>query len=144
MLLKRLKPKSDYLNQYYYIRVNYTLNKKKHIWQQYIHRLVAMCFIPNPLCKPEVNHIDGNKFNNSVENLEWATRKENMIHAKTHELLGDHTGEKNGRSRLTEQDVIEIRSMFEHGWNKAEIAREFNVGWTTIQHIINRDTWKFL
>ena len=54
-----------------------------------IHRLVAIHFIPNPEDKPQVNHIDGNKHNNSVSNLEWVTGSENQIHAYNHKLRGN-------------------------------------------------------
>lgn len=49
---------------------------------RYVHRLIAQTFIPNPENKEDVNHIDGNRANNNVNNLEWTTRLENMQHAK--------------------------------------------------------------
>lgn len=57
------------------------LSKNKVKKDLRVHRLVASAFIPNPLNKPEINHIDGNKGNNNVNNLEWATRKENINHS---------------------------------------------------------------
>lgn len=55
-----------------------------------VHRLVAMCFIPNPNNLPQVNHIDGNKRNNNAANLEWITNEGNMRHAKEHGLRAGH------------------------------------------------------
>lgn len=57
------------------------LDKKGKCATRYVHRLLGFAFIPNKEDKPFINHIDGNKLNNSLENLEWVTHSENMKHA---------------------------------------------------------------
>jgi hypothetical protein len=83
--------------------------------QHRIHRLVAKAFIPNPENKPCVNHIDGNKLNNTVDNLEWCTAKENSQHAYNTGLMTISTlcrEKSRGASRkLNEDDIIDILNM---------------------------------
>lgn len=66
-------------NQYGYLIVSLYKNGTRYIKR--VHRLVSVAFIPNPEGKPQVNHIDGDKTNNRIENLEWCTNSENQIHA---------------------------------------------------------------
>lgn len=83
-----LKP---YITRGYYAVM---LSMRKH---KKVHRLVAEAFISNPSNKSEVNHKDGNKLNNTLENLEWCTLQENHKHSAAHGLKA--RGEKNGNSR---------------------------------------------
>jgi hypothetical protein len=67
--------------------LNYTSKSKK------IHRLIAEYFIPNPEKKPQVNHIDGNKLNNEISNLEWVNNRENSCHrVKSSNCTSQYTG----------------------------------------------------
>ena len=78
-----------------YEKVVLNINDKPTM--KYIHRLVATAYLPNPDNKAEVNHKDGNKFNNNVSNLEWVTHGENMKHAYKTKLVipYDRRGTKN-------------------------------------------------
>lgn len=75
-----------------------------------LHRLVAQHFIPNPDDLPQVNHIDGNRYNNTISNLEWCSASENVKHAYSTGLKSNH-GELNPVSKLTESDVRRIWAM---------------------------------
>lgn len=80
---KFLKGQENYKNGYISFNLSLPNGKKKRM---YAHRLVALAFIPNPQNKKEVNHLDGNKKNNHISNLQWATSQENKEHAIQSEL----------------------------------------------------------
>lgn len=84
------------LNRYGYLRIN--LYKNSKLCSRSIHRLVAQAFILNPENKQQVNHIDANKQNNIVSNLEWCTNLENMQHARDMGLLKLTDEQKKKRS----------------------------------------------
>lgn len=88
-----------------YLRV--TLYKDGKTKNHYVHVLVAKAFIPNPENKKQVNHINGIKTDNRIENLEWMTCSENIIHAFANGL--SKSGCKHGRAKFTAEQVREIR-----------------------------------
>lgn len=89
-----------------------------------VHRLVAQAFIPNPDEKPQVNHIDGDKTNNYVDNLEWATASENSIHAY-------NTGLNSRKRELNESEIIYMYC--ELNMTMQEISKHFGVSIPTIR-----------
>ena len=103
----------------------------------FVHRLVAEKYIPNPEGKKQINHIDGNPKNNRVENLEWVTQEENMIHAVKNGLQPIH--EKHPMAKLNWDKVNYIRTHTEMTRN--QLAEKFNVTPSTISSIRNRKTW---
>lgn len=107
-----------------------------------VHRLVAMAFISNPENKPQVNHIDGNKLNNCLKNLEWNTSKENVNHAVNNGLKIIH-GEFNPKSVLKEKEVLEIRAIGKKISN-AKLSKTYGVCTTTISAIKLNKTWKHI
>ena len=114
-----------------------------------IHQLVAQAFIPNPKNKKTVNHMDGNKLNNSVANLEWSTYSENLEHAYKAGLRqavkSSEVASKNYKRKLTEQQVREIKRLLAAGnLTHKEIATKFGVARSTITEIKSGRRWKHL
>ena len=95
--------------------------------------------------KREVNHIDGDKTNNLYTNLEWVTSQENQIHAVQSGAQIIHKGEKNGKAKLKEYQVLEIREKYKLGtFYHRELAEMYNVSRETIGDIVNRKSWKHI
>lgn len=122
-----------------YLKVGISIDN--HINSYHVHRLVASAFIPNPENKRTVNHIDGNKLNNCVDNLEWNTYSENALHA--YKLgLKDLSGIKNPASKLSEKDVREIKQLLlSKKYRQWEIALMYKVTRPNITSINNNKTW---
>lgn len=132
----------DGRNGYFYV----SLCGRKHT----VHRLVANAFIQNPQNKTQVNHIDGNKKNNRVENLEWCTNRENALHARKHGLLvgRDASAAAKNSKRISQYD---LSGNFIRTWPSATVAgRETGIDSSTISKCCSGTrkttggyTWKY-
>ena len=121
-----------------------TLYGKIKPYQEYIHRLVALAFIPNPENKPQVNHDNGIKTDNHVSNLEWSTKSENCQHAVDSGLCSG-VGETHYDSKLSKIQVLEIREKYvPRKYSTYKLAKEYDVHQSTIHRIINDKIWKHI
>ena len=109
-----------------YIRGNgypvVSLSKDNKTKSFYVHRLIAIAYIPNPDDLPEVNHIDSNRENYALSNLEWVSRSDNQLHAYAH---GSAT--QAHRRKLSEEEYLEVFELFLKGISFAKIMESFPV-----------------
>ena len=133
-----LKIKSQYISSTGYYMISVSKNNKSKPYR--VHRLLAETFIPTKDGCIFVNHIDGNKTNNSLDNLEWCTHLENMKHA-FRTGLANNLNEKNGMSKLNRTDVIEIKKLLNNGISQYKISKMFNVSRSAILKIKLGKTW---
>lgn len=129
-------------NGYYKVRLSLS-GKVKGDW---IHRLVAKAFVPNPNGFPVVDHKDGNKRNNDASNLEWVTQAENSNRAWKMGLTPKAPiafGENHHNHVLSYDQVEEIRMLYRlTKTSQRKLARLFGVSQTTIKCIVNGSAWK--
>ena len=104
-----------------------------------VHRLVALSYIPNPLSLPEVNHIDGNRSNNNVDNLEWCTHSENIKHSYKLENRSA-VGVNNANCKTNIEDVIHICEYLQDNIKPSKI-RDMGYDYELIRKIKRRSTW---
>lgn len=131
--VRKMKP-SKYIKSGY---LSIDLCKEGKVNKYLVHRLIANAFIPNPENKPEVNHINGNKTDNRVQNLEWNTKSENQLHSIT-KGLRTTVGEKNSQSKLTECNVLKILL---DNRKYSEISLEYRISVPTISDIKRGYSW---
>ena len=134
---KTLKPsKSKKRRNYLYVTLSYN---QKTMYKS-VHRLVAETFIENTGNKSEVNHIDGDKDNNKVSNLEWVTSKENSEHAVKNGLLP--SGQDSYKAIFTNDQIRDMRKEYKGGLRLTDLAKKFRVDISTMHAILSYKSYK--
>ncbi len=113
-----------------------------------LHRCIAEVFIPMVEGKDYINHIDGNKLNNSIGNLEWCTNKENVQHAWDNELFdrASVSGTNSRFSKLSQEDIDFIKRNYipyDKDFGTRGLAKKFNVNHSIISELLNKKTYRF-
>lgn len=135
-----LKPIKDSYG-YYHIDLY-----KNGIQKNYtIHKLITIAFLGKCPKGLQVNHKDGIKTNNYASNLEYVTHYQNMQHARKNGFFKSKKGSKNGRAKLTEKQVFQIRRLYQKGnIIQRKLGEKFNVSQSIIGFITRKETWKHI
>ena len=141
---KRGKPLKGHIDRCGYREVLLSENgkTKNHL----VHRLILLTF--KPIANPhlyDVNHKNGDKLDNHLENLEWCTRSENVLHAYRTGLEKKQLGEKHHAHKLSQEAVKHIRATYkryDRECGAAALARLYGVDKSTVQAVINNETWR--
>lgn len=144
--MRRVSEKLKKLNAPHDSYCTVNLCNSEHIErQELVHRLVAAAFIPNDdATKTQINHIDGNKQNNNVENLEWVTPRENTVHAHTSGLANSR-GKFNPSAKLPEEVALDIKNMRRDGYNFKYVYKQYKqYNYFTVYDCFHGNTWKYL
>lgn len=136
------KRKKRFLNPSFtkgYLQVKLSINKIQKAYK--VHRLVMLTF--QGYSNLAINHKNGIKHDNRLENLEYCTNKENTIHGYANGLMNPPKGEKHHNHKLKTKEVIKIRKLYsKNRMSMIKISKLYNVNRKTISKIINRLTWK--
>jgi hypothetical protein len=106
-----------------------------------LHRLIAKTYIYQPEGKDEVNHIDGNTFNNDIRNLEWCTHRENCLHSKR--ILRKYIGEEIHSTKINLQTAKEIKFLISNNYKNKFIADKLSVSRNIVADIRRGRNWKY-
>ena len=109
-----------------------------------VHRLVADAFIPNKLLKPQINHKNGVRDDNRLENLEWVTASENVRHAYDTGITKPAKGERHPHSKLDDIKVMTIVTSLKNGQSGASLARLYGVNQSIVSDINRFKSWKHI
>jgi len=109
-----------------------------------VHRLVALHFIDNSENKPDVNHKDCDTSNNHKDNLEWCTKKENIVHAYANNRVKNQKGSDRHNAILTDEIVIDMLKRYKAGERMCDIAKMYNYSRGNFWSIIKNKSWKHI
>lgn len=110
-----------------------------------VHRLVALNFVPlRSFDFDQVNHIDGNKWNNDWDNLEWCNNSLNQLHRYRVLKANALYGTRNPASKLSEQQISEIKAKYQTGeYNQMALAKEYNITQSAVSQIVTNKIRKY-